>query len=218
MSRASRIRVWYPLRLTASIARPISAVVVTWFGKSARITGNTGRSTVVGSLTDFRSNGLASNTLQRQHWFARPATRFAGAPDDPAVDQALLAFATDGFHPGAALHDVFPIRQCNDRLPLAPSRSACVLAEMGRCLSPCDGSADATAYAAWAAADAAEARALADGDPEIVANVERLEGELAWQRGNRKAALDAFSFTLLIVCVEPRSTRSQPSKRSPMRR
>ena len=24
-------------------------------------------------------------------------TRFAGAPDDPAVDQALLAFATDGF-------------------------------------------------------------------------------------------------------------------------
>ena len=35
-------------------------------------------------------------------------TRFAGAPDDPAVDQALLAFATDGFliatamrpHPG----------------------------------------------------------------------------------------------------------------------
>lgn len=29
--------------------------------------------------------------------------RFAGAPDDPAVDQALLAFATDGFLIGAAM-------------------------------------------------------------------------------------------------------------------
>jgi acyl-CoA thioesterase II len=30
-------------------------------------------------------------------------TRFAGAPDDAAVDQALLAFATDGFLIGAAM-------------------------------------------------------------------------------------------------------------------
>src|SRR4051794_26316470 len=48
----------------------------------------------------------------------------------------------------AALHDTFPVRQCSDRLAREPSRSACVLAEMGRCLSPCDGSADAAAYAA----------------------------------------------------------------------
>ncbi len=48
----------------------------------------------------------------------------------------------------AALHDTFPLRQCADRLAREPSRSACVLAEMGRCLSPCDGSADPTAYAA----------------------------------------------------------------------
>ncbi len=48
----------------------------------------------------------------------------------------------------AALHDTFPVRQCADRLSREPSRSACVLAEMGRCLSPCDGSADPTAYAA----------------------------------------------------------------------
>jgi DNA polymerase III subunit epsilon len=45
-----------------------------------------------------------------------------------------------------ALHDTFPVRQCADRLPRHPSRSACVLAEMGRCLSPCDGSADPSAY------------------------------------------------------------------------
>lgn len=48
----------------------------------------------------------------------------------------------------AALHDTFPVRQCSDRLAREPSRSPCVLAEMGRCLSPCDGSADPATYAA----------------------------------------------------------------------
>ncbi len=42
----------------------------------------------------------------------------------------------------AALHETFPIRQCTDRLPVRANgaRSACVLAEMHKCLSPCDGS------------------------------------------------------------------------------
>ena len=48
----------------------------------------------------------------------------------------------------AALHETFPVRQCSDRMGLRPSRTACVLAEMGRCLSPCDGSADRDTYAA----------------------------------------------------------------------
>lgn len=47
----------------------------------------------------------------------------------------------------AALHETFPVRQCSGRLPLAPSRAACVLAEMGRCLAPCDGSTDLDDYA-----------------------------------------------------------------------
>ncbi len=47
----------------------------------------------------------------------------------------------------AALHEAFPIRQCSDRLPIVPARSACVLAEMGRCLSPCDGSSTVDDYA-----------------------------------------------------------------------
>jgi DNA polymerase-3 subunit epsilon len=47
-----------------------------------------------------------------------------------------------------ALHDTFPVRQCSGRLPRRARRSPCVLAEMGRCLSPCDGSADEDAYAA----------------------------------------------------------------------
>ncbi len=46
----------------------------------------------------------------------------------------------------AALYDSFPIRQCSGRLPRRPRRSACVLAEMGRCLSPCNGQSTPEAY------------------------------------------------------------------------
>jgi DNA polymerase-3 subunit epsilon len=48
----------------------------------------------------------------------------------------------------AALHDTFPIRQCGGRLPRTPNRTPCALAEMSRCLSPCDGSVSVDAYAA----------------------------------------------------------------------
>ncbi|GAA1912441.1 DEDD exonuclease domain-containing protein [Nocardioides lentus] len=48
----------------------------------------------------------------------------------------------------AALHETFPIRQCGGRLARRPSGTACVLAEMGRCLSPCDGSVDLETYGA----------------------------------------------------------------------
>jgi DNA polymerase III subunit epsilon len=46
----------------------------------------------------------------------------------------------------AALYETFPIRQCSGRLPRHPKRSACVLAELGRCLSPCNGAASPEAY------------------------------------------------------------------------
>lgn len=48
----------------------------------------------------------------------------------------------------AALHDTFPVRQCTDRLPRHGTRTPCVLAEMGKCLSPCDGSVDVATYGA----------------------------------------------------------------------
>ncbi len=76
----------------------------------------------------------------------------------------------------AALHDVFPIRQCSGRLPLAPSRSACVLAEMGRCLSPCDGSSDPETYAA--AVDRVR-RALRADPSEVVSALGRRMAGLA---------------------------------------
>src|SRR4051794_3916038 len=47
-----------------------------------------------------------------------------------------------------ALHEAFPIRQCGGRMPKIPAQSACALAEMGKCLSPCNGSVSADDYAA----------------------------------------------------------------------
>lgn len=46
----------------------------------------------------------------------------------------------------AALHESFPVRQCGGRLPRLPQLTACVLAEMGRCLSPCDQRVDHATY------------------------------------------------------------------------
>ncbi len=48
----------------------------------------------------------------------------------------------------AALHEAFRVRQCSGRLGHRAGKVACVLAEMARCLSPCDGSTDDTTYAA----------------------------------------------------------------------
>ncbi len=48
----------------------------------------------------------------------------------------------------AALHEAFPVRQCGGRMPKRPALSACALAEMGKCLSPCNGSVSETDYAA----------------------------------------------------------------------
>ncbi len=48
----------------------------------------------------------------------------------------------------SALHETFPVRQCTDRLGRSSRRTPCVLAQMGRCLSPCDGSADELTYGA----------------------------------------------------------------------
>ncbi len=48
----------------------------------------------------------------------------------------------------AALHESFPVRQCGGRLPRRPTGTACALAEMGRCLSPCNQSVSAEEYGA----------------------------------------------------------------------
>jgi len=46
-----------------------------------------------------------------------------------------------------AIYDGFPIRQCTPRLSARAPSSACALAGMGRCSSPCDGTITQAAYA-----------------------------------------------------------------------
>jgi len=95
----------------------------------------------------------------------------------PAAEAALTA-----------LHDSFRIRQCTPRLAQRSRRSACALAEMGHCLSPCDGSADPDEYAA----EVDRVRHAMTGDPaQLVASVrqhmldlgrsERFEDAAVWR-------------------------------------
>ncbi|MCW2789901.1 MAG: exnuclease protein [Aeromicrobium sp.] len=87
-----------------------------------------------------------------------------------------------------ALHDSYKIRQCTPRLVLRSKRTACALAEMGHCLSPCDGSADVEEYAA----EVQRVRRAMTGDPqELVtavrqhmldlARAERFEDAAMWR-------------------------------------
>ncbi len=65
----------------------------------------------------------------------------------------------------AALHEAFPIRQCTQKLSRFPrGGSACVLAEMARCVAPCVGAVDMDAYAAHVEA----LRAAITSDPRNV--------------------------------------------------
>ncbi len=76
----------------------------------------------------------------------------------------------------AVLHETFPIRQCGARMSRVPSGTACALAEMGRCLSPCDGSVDDSTYAAVVRQ---LREALLRRPDEVVAQINQRMGALA---------------------------------------
>lgn len=80
----------------------------------------------------------------------------------------------------AALHETFALRQCAGRLPKAPSRAACALAELGRCLAPCDGSVTPERYEA----EVTSVRRALEGDPAPVVDhvTERMAGYAAQER------------------------------------
>lgn len=81
----------------------------------------------------------------------------------------------------AVIHDTYGLRQCTGRLARQPRRSACVLAELGNCLSPCDGAVEPTRYAL----EVTRVRQSMTGSPdEIVA--------LASERMERLAAHERF--------------------------
>ena len=90
---------------------------------------------------------------ERAHWVkltVEPWPRLAlvrRVLDDGAVYLGPYASKAQAEQAVAALHETFPIRQCNGRLPKLPTLTPCALAEMKRCLSPCDQTVSATAYA-----------------------------------------------------------------------
>ncbi len=94
----------------------------------------------------------------------------------------------------AALHDTFPIRQCSGRMARRPRLAPCVLAEMGRCLSPCDSSVTADAYSA--VVDRLQAALV--GRPDLVVDalgrrMRRLaDGERYEEAGSFRDRLTAF--------------------------
>jgi DNA polymerase III subunit epsilon len=61
-----------------------------------------------------------------------------------------------------AIHEVLPIRRCTDRIGPRTCFSPCALAEMGRCLAPCDGRIEPAEYESTAAL----VRAVLGGAPE----------------------------------------------------
>ncbi|MDX6240046.1 MAG: polymerase subunit epsilon, partial [Kribbellaceae bacterium] len=73
----------------------------------------------------------------------------------------------------AALHEAFPIRQCTARMSRSPKGSPCVLAEMGRCVAPCDGRIDVAAYGEFVAA--LQAALTVDPTPVVQALTNRID-------------------------------------------
>ena len=94
----------------------------------------------------------------------------------------------------AALHETFPVRQCGGRLPRTPRMVACALAEMGRCLSPCNATVSAEDYTALVE----RLRAATTGSPRPVVEAlqRRMDALAAEERyedaGRHRDRLAAF--------------------------
>jgi DNA polymerase-3 subunit epsilon len=91
---------------------------------------------------------------ERVHWVkltVEPWPRLAlvrQVLDDGAVYVGPYTSRESAERAMCALHETFPIRQCGGRMPRRPRLTPCALAEMGRCLSPCDQSVTPGAYVA----------------------------------------------------------------------
>lgn len=92
--------------------------------------------------------------------------------DDQADYVGPFARKTTAERAVAALHEAFSIRQCTGRMPAVPKGTACVLAEMGICLSPCDGTSSHESYSV----EVDRVRAALLSDPRAV--VDALSGKM----------------------------------------
>jgi len=125
--------------------------------------------------------------LTREPW---PRLSIVKAVSDDSTDHGADYIGPFGHRAAAeaavaALHDTFRIRQCSGRLPIAPRGTACALAEMGRCLAPCDGRVDSVTYGAEV--DRVREAMTADSG-EVVRSVRDRMAELATDQRFEDAA------------------------------
>jgi DNA polymerase-3 subunit epsilon len=87
----------------------------------------------------------------------------------------------------SAIQDAFPIRRCTDRLSPRRPQSACILAELGRCLSPCDRTTSVEAYGE--VVDELRAALAGDVRPVLAAARDRLAHLVSQERFEDAAAV-----------------------------
>ena len=86
-----------------------------------------------------------------------------------------------------AIYDGFPIRQCTPRLSTTTPISACVLAGMGRCAAPCDGTISREGY--QEVVEAVRAALSVDARPAVLGVQARLKRLVSQQRFEEAAII-----------------------------
>jgi DNA polymerase III subunit epsilon len=112
-------------------------------------------------------------------------TRTAPAADRPALGPLPSRRVAEAVV--AAVHDALPVRRCTTRMGPATRFAPCALAELGRCLAPCDGRVDVDGYAGPADA----AAAVLGGDPTAALDVLRARMAERAAAGRFEEAADA---------------------------
>ncbi len=97
-----------------------------------------------------------------------------------------------------AVYRSVPLRQCTGRLPLAPSASACVLADLGRCGAPCIGAETREEYAAHV--DTLQ-RALRGDISDLLGGCEQQMARLVSQQRYEEAAAERDRIEALTTSV-----------------
>jgi DNA polymerase-3 subunit epsilon len=151
-----------------------------------------------------------SKAPDRRVWLKLTAERFPRLSvvrtvrEDGAVYLGPLPSRRAAEEVAEALHEVVPIRRCSARIGASTRFPACALAEMGRCLAPCDGrvSVDRYAQAAGLVAGALT------GDPSaVVVGLEtRMRALAAGGRFEEAAAARNRLRTLVTALLRSRRT------------